>query len=46
VVRNDNIIRPDVEMPFLVAQNAAHHRTAVDADSHIEVHLQFSKRTS
>lgn len=40
VICNDNIIRPDVKMPFLVAQYAAHHRAAVDADAHVEVNLQ------
>lgn len=40
MISNDNIIRPDVKMPFLVAQYATHHGAAVDADAHVEVNLQ------
>lgn len=42
MIGNHHIVGPHIEMPFFVAQHAAHYRTAVDADSHVQIHLKFS----
>ena len=45
VVGQRDVIRPDVKLPFVDAEDAAEHRSWVDPDAHIEIHLaQFKKK--
>lgn len=39
VIGQCDIVRPNVELPFSESQNAAENRTAVNADSHVEVNF-------
>ena len=39
VVGQGDVVGPDVELPLVDAQHAAQHRSRMDADSHIQVHL-------
>lgn len=39
MIRNNNVVGPNIKMPFFIAQYAAHHRAAMDADAHIQIDL-------
>lgn len=39
MIRERDVVRPDVELPLPQSQNPAEHRSAVDPYSHVQIHL-------